>query len=713
MKDWILLVEGIIEKGKKYVTGNQTAPKGVTMHTGKRGGRYYLTEDKHMKLNNQHHELVRSVGVKRDQWDELRDQFQKQGAKSVEFIPKPDYGKREGDDTPLYNMYVNWGEKTQQKIEEKLKKDKEKYGKKVKVSEDGEIWEGIKNNIDEQGRYRYDLGYRLHTTFGKETKDPKKAAETLANILETKGREVKIIDDGSKYAVSVKHYQPVEEKKLNNMLSNDSNMTKEPEPKEQKPGKGAKEGLIELGGKHWQSGDKSKERVYLSNALLEKLIGLKTDRYGTGNISSASLQGEKISNSRAREIISGFGQNPYYDLREKKLEMGTEFYDTVLKQIQDMGVSDADVKNLDDQFRQTVKNDMTDDDYSKYKSGNSMHVFYNDLTKDQKQICVDTNINFDLVGRLVSNGKLISKDKFNTILRNKNTPELTPEPHPVVKMAEAVGDVPKKGEEISFEDEKKKGTISFVEVNKKHGEYLPEFELSLEKPVQHKVKFNPAFLRDSGIEFQYSTGLPEKFGAKKGQGILINLPKETLDKIRTSSDSVLKEYNDRMSREAMATEVPSWSWNEGIDTANLYISPEISYDIAFRPDLKGIIDDFKTYSNIDMRVALQKKSTSYKSNPEYLHDDRFRVSNKDLLDVYNQYIKPRKEAKTARKEASAKERKLKEDAAFKVATETNQPQIIETYPVECNDRNEECDMDNIVVYAMPDGTKKKTRHHTW
>jgi len=72
------------------------------------------------------------------------------------------------------------------------------------------------------------------------------------------------------------------------------------------------------------------------------------------------------------------------------------------------------VENLDARFRRTVQNDMTDGDYRKYKSGNSMHIFYDDLTKDQKQGCVDNNIDFDLVGRLLSDGKLVKKDKFNT-----------------------------------------------------------------------------------------------------------------------------------------------------------------------------------------------------------------------------------------------------------------------------------------------------------
>ena len=126
----------IIKKAKKYIRPGVSPPKGVIIHTGKRGGRYYIVEDRHLKIQGKHHELVRGVGVNRDQWDELKQKFLSEGAKGVEFIPKPEYGKRPGDDRPRYNIYVNWGEKTQKKIEEKLAADKEKYGKRKKQTEE-------------------------------------------------------------------------------------------------------------------------------------------------------------------------------------------------------------------------------------------------------------------------------------------------------------------------------------------------------------------------------------------------------------------------------------------------------------------------------------------------------------------------------------------------------------------------------------------------
>lgn len=70
--------------------------------------------------------------------------------------------------------------------------------------------------------------------------------------------------------------------------------------------------LIELGGKRWQK--REHNRIYLESAILSKAIGLEAETYKTGNISSATLNGEKISNSQAGKIYGALGSaNLYYD----------------------------------------------------------------------------------------------------------------------------------------------------------------------------------------------------------------------------------------------------------------------------------------------------------------------------------------------------------------------------------------------------------------
>ena len=58
----------------------------------------------------------------------------------------------------------------------------------------------------------------------------------------------------------------------------------------------------------------NKIRLYLDFA---KIVNLEVDRYNTGNISSAYLEGEKISNSKAYKYLQG---KAYIDLNTNVLE---------------------------------------------------------------------------------------------------------------------------------------------------------------------------------------------------------------------------------------------------------------------------------------------------------------------------------------------------------------------------------------------------------
>lgn len=56
--------------------------------------------------------------------------------------------------------------------------------------------------------------------------------------------------------------------------------------------------ITAIGGRDWQRDDK--HRVYLNDP--SAMIGLEIDTYGTGNISSATLNGERISNAAAGRL---------------------------------------------------------------------------------------------------------------------------------------------------------------------------------------------------------------------------------------------------------------------------------------------------------------------------------------------------------------------------------------------------------------------------
>jgi len=74
-----------------------------------------------------------------------------------------------------------------------------------------------------------------------------------------------------------------------------------------------------------------------------------------------------------------------------------------------------------------------------------------------------------------------------------------------------------------------------------------------------------------------------------------------------------------------------------------------------------------------------------------------------------EFARPAMEKKEAEKKA--KEEAIQ--AKFAEAKETGNPVMLHHYMDECNNPHEECDLDSVTVYAMPDGTTKTTRMHTW
>lgn len=81
--------------------------------------------------------------------------------------------------------------------------------------------------------------------------------------------------------------------------------------------------LVEIGGSRWQKN--GMDRVYFNDGASR--YGIETGRYGTGNISSATLNGEKISNTSARKIINKVNSMKYYfDANDGKFHYKTSGY---------------------------------------------------------------------------------------------------------------------------------------------------------------------------------------------------------------------------------------------------------------------------------------------------------------------------------------------------------------------------------------------------
>ena len=74
------------------------------------------------------------------------------------------------------------------------------------------------------------------------------------------------------------------------------------------------ENMVAIGGNRWQRGDR--DRVYLNDWAA--FTGLEVTHYGSGNISSASLDGRSIANSRAGAILGSI-YKVYFDAADGQL----------------------------------------------------------------------------------------------------------------------------------------------------------------------------------------------------------------------------------------------------------------------------------------------------------------------------------------------------------------------------------------------------------
>lgn len=72
--------------------------------------------------------------------------------------------------------------------------------------------------------------------------------------------------------------------------------------------------MMAIGGSRWQKA--GKDRIYVND--WQQYIGLEVDSYKSGNISHATLGGEKISNSEAYRLLTAV-HKVYFDTADSKI----------------------------------------------------------------------------------------------------------------------------------------------------------------------------------------------------------------------------------------------------------------------------------------------------------------------------------------------------------------------------------------------------------
>lgn len=78
-----------------------------------------------------------------------------------------------------------------------------------------------------------------------------------------------------------------------------------------------------------------------------------------------------------------------------------------------------------------------------------------------------------------------------------------------------------------------------------------------------------------------------------------------------------------------------------------------------------------------------------------------------------EYIRPANEKKEAEEKEQTEKEKARIEDLQRIAKETGKNQLIESFPVNCPDPDEECNTDIVSRYMTPDGTIETVQSHTW
>lgn len=157
-----------------------------------------------------------------------------------------------------------------------------------------------------------------------------------------------------------------------------------------------------------------------------------------------------------------------------------------------------------------------------------------------------------------------------------------------------------------------------------------------------------------------------------------------------------------------------------ISTIVSYVKEKLNSDIWItNEEIAKILTE-----DAELKEIAEKTYIPYPENNNwadwYKEEYRNAVKNKTAKGygiIPNNIIKEKIEkiilSKIEQKNKANKEKQDKLNAAFELARKTGERQLINKWTENCNNPKEECNLDVCEEYAMPDGTLKVFRSHTW
>ena len=209
-----------------------------------------------------------------------------------------------------------------------------------------------------------------------------------------------------------------------------------------------------------------------------------------------------------------------------------------------------------------------------------------------------------------------------------------------------------------------------------------------------------------------------RYGVRNGvEGLEVHSPKgitPAIDKeIKENKPEILEEVRRiKEKRDRKIAEEEAKAAKEEKELRRAYLSGEKKFELIYKDH-----DGFPTWNvsgKVERELLGELGLTREVGYTTKLKDEAEEILGHEF--TYQEaceYANPINEAKAAAKVEREKKEEKRVAEIFATAKKTGKPQELSHWTDDCNDPSEECSTDIVHLYAMPDGTAKKTRQHTW
>ena len=183
-------------------------------------------------------------------------------------------------------------------------------------------------------------------------------------------------------------------------------------------------------------------------------------------------------------------------------------------------------------------------------------------------------------------------------------------------------------------------------------------------------------------------------------------------KIKEKAEELLKEYRETKLKEARKQLTDETKIKLIMDTSYSFITVE---DIEYADEL----DEFKegadlikeTMKTDDVEKVLGRKHDEVDMG-DYSITFTYHMTYGEFKKLVKEAKQKKEEIEKRKQEREAQKQKEIEEK-IKQARETGEKVELERWSVGCNDPTADCDIDIVIKYAMPDGSIKTERYHTY